>query len=147
MPKSAKIWLSKSIFWVKNHPNLFQSFFLLKNTNLGAQFLSLTFFDQIIFQNFSLLKWCPIFDSSPFIQNSKFNNFLWVYRVCWSLCKNLSNFVSPVENSKTRIAIVKHHWFFHQATNHPVFIFPQEFYRVNSYEEIWKFEMLFFGVW
>ena len=39
------------------------------------------------------LIWCPIFDSSPLIQNSKFNNFLWV---CWFLCKNLTNFVSPV---------------------------------------------------
>ena len=32
-------------------------------------------------------------DSSPLIQNSKFNDFLWV---CWFLGKNLSNFVSPV---------------------------------------------------
>ena len=29
-----------------------------------------------------LLKWCPIFDSSPLHQFSKFNNFLWV---CWFL--------------------------------------------------------------
>ena len=42
-----------------------------------------------------------LFDSSPFIQNSKFNNFL-----CWFLGKNLSNFVSPFENSTTRIAII-----------------------------------------
>ena len=34
-----------------------------------------------------------LFDSSPLIQNSRFNNFLWV---CWFLCKNISNFVSPV---------------------------------------------------
>ena len=33
------------------------------------------------------------FDSSPLIQNSKFNHFLWV---CWFLCKTLSNFVSLV---------------------------------------------------
>ena len=39
-----------------------------------------------------LLTWCPIFDSSPLIPNSKFNNFL---LVCWLFCKNLSNFVSP----------------------------------------------------
>ena len=43
-----------------------------------------------IFLNFLLLKWCPIFDSSPLIQNSKFNNFLWL---CWFLCKYLSNFI------------------------------------------------------
>ena len=41
----------------------------------------------------SLLKWRPIFDSSPLTQISKFNNFLWV---CWVLGKNLSNFVPPV---------------------------------------------------
>ena len=34
--------------------------------------------------------WCPIFESSPLIQNSKFNNLLWV---CWLLWKNLSIFV------------------------------------------------------
>ena len=34
-----------------------------------------------------------LFDSLPLIQNSKFNNFLWV---CWFLGKNLSNFVPPV---------------------------------------------------
>ena len=51
--KSAKIWLSKSIFYVKNHLNL-SNFFLLKNNNLGAHFnfMLLTFFDNI---NFKLL--------------------------------------------------------------------------------------------
>ena len=34
--KSAKISLSKLIFYVKNHPS---HFFSLKNTNLGAHFL------------------------------------------------------------------------------------------------------------
>ena len=34
-----------------------------------------------------------LFDSSPLIQNSKFNNFLWV---CWFLGKNLPNFVYSV---------------------------------------------------
>ena len=34
-----------------------------------------------------------LFDSSPLIQNSKFNNFLWA---CWFLGKNLSNLVSLV---------------------------------------------------
>ena len=91
LSKGAKILLSKSIFCVKSHPNL-SHFFSLKNTNLGAHFLLLTFFDKINFKITLLLKWCPIFDSSPLIQNSKFNNFLWV---CWFLCKNLSNFVPP----------------------------------------------------
>ena len=43
--KSAKLWLSKSIFYVKNY----QIFFSLNNTNLGAHFLLLTFFHNINF--------------------------------------------------------------------------------------------------
>ena len=38
-------WLSKSIFYVKNHLN-FSDFFPLEDTNLGANFLLLTFFDK-----------------------------------------------------------------------------------------------------
>ena len=53
----------------------------------------LTFFDNIIFKSLYLLKWCPIFDTSPLTQFSKFNNFLWV---CWFFGKNLSDFVPPV---------------------------------------------------
>ena len=45
------------------------------------------------FKSLYLLKWCPIFDTSPLTQFSKFNNFLWV---CWFLGKNLSNFVPPI---------------------------------------------------
>ena len=47
--KSAKVWLLKSIFYVKNHSNLSQFFFSLKNTNLGAHYLLLTCFDKINF--------------------------------------------------------------------------------------------------
>ena len=47
--KSTEIWLSKSIVYVKNHPNLSISL-SLKNTNLEAHILLLTFFDfSIIF--------------------------------------------------------------------------------------------------
>ena len=46
--KSAKIWLSKSIFCIKNYPKL-SHFFLLTNINLGTHFLLLTFFDNINF--------------------------------------------------------------------------------------------------
>ena len=100
---SAKIWLSKSISYVKNHSNHSQ-FYSWKNTNLGAYFLLLTFFDEINFQITLLLKWCPISDGSLFIQNSKFNNYLWV---CWFLCNNLSAFLEPPrENFPTRTAIM-----------------------------------------
>ena len=50
LSKSAKISLSKSIFYVKNHPNLSQFFFSLKNMNLGAHFLLLTFLIRSIFK-------------------------------------------------------------------------------------------------
>ena len=50
-------WLSKSIFYIKNHWNLFL-FFSLKNTNLAAYFLLFTFFDNIIH---FITKMMPIF--------------------------------------------------------------------------------------
>ena len=75
---------SKSkIIWI------FLIFFSLKNTNSGPHFLLLI---KSIFKSLYLKKWCPIFDSSLIILNSKFNHFLWG---CWFLCKNLSNFVPP----------------------------------------------------
>ena len=45
----SKVPFSKSIFLVKNYPNLSQFFFSLKNINLGAHSLLLTFFDIINF--------------------------------------------------------------------------------------------------
>ena len=78
-------------------------FFFIEEYQFRSTFLLLTFFDKINFYIPLLLKWCPIFDSSPLIQNSKFNNFLWV---CWCLCKNLSNLIPPLENYTTRTAIM-----------------------------------------
>ena len=49
--KGAKVWLSKSIFYVKNHRNLSQFFFPLKNTNLGAHFFVIGIFWQHHFLN------------------------------------------------------------------------------------------------
>ena len=43
------------IYYVKNHLNLSE-----------------------IFKSLYFLKWCPIFDSSPLLQISKFNNFIWL---------------------------------------------------------------------
>ena len=99
LSKSAKNLLSESIFYVKNHRNLSQSFFLRINWySIEYQFRS-TFFcywhfliTSIEFKSLYFLKWCPIFDTSPLHQFSKFNNFLWV---CSFLGKNLSNFVHP----------------------------------------------------
>ena len=50
MSKSSKTGVSKSVFYIKNYQNHSQ-FFLLKNTNLGAHFLLLTFFDNSIFKS------------------------------------------------------------------------------------------------
>ena len=97
LSKSTKIWLLKSIFYVKNRPNC-SHFFSMK---IMYRFRS-TFFDKINYSITLLLKWCPIFDRLSLFKNSKFNNFL---LVCWFLCQKLSNFVPPFENSATRIAI------------------------------------------
>ena len=63
-----------------------------------------------IFKSLYFLKWCPIFDTSPWTQFSKFNNFLWV---CWFLGKNLSNSTPP--SLKTRQPVLPYvlkvnHW-------------------------------------
>ena len=86
-------WLSKSIFYVKNYPNLSQFFFHWRISISEHIFCYWHFLIASIFKSLSLLKWCPIFKTSPLTQFPKFDNFLWV---CWFLGKNLSNFVPPV---------------------------------------------------
>ena len=56
-------------FWIKAELSKRAKIRLL-NTNLGAQFLLLTFLDKIFFFITLLLKSCPIFYRSPLIQNS-----------------------------------------------------------------------------
>ena len=55
--KSTKIWLSKSIFYVKTHRNLSQFFFI----HLRAHFLLLTFFYNVNLLITLLSKMMPIF--------------------------------------------------------------------------------------
>jgi hypothetical protein len=57
--KSDKIWLSKSIFYVKNHRNL-SHFFPLKNINFGAHFLLLALFDNNSVCRFKSLPPAPV---------------------------------------------------------------------------------------
>ena len=82
----------QSQFFILKIIGIFLNFFSLKNINLGAHFLLFTFFDNINLWINLFLKWCPIFDSSPLHQFSKFNNFLWA---CWFLGKILFNFLLP----------------------------------------------------
>ena len=90
--QSAKIDFRSQLFYAKNQPNVSQ-FCLVKNTNLGAHFCYWNFLRRSSFESlYVLLKWCPIFDSPPLVQNSTFNSFL---LVCWFFFKNLSNFVPP----------------------------------------------------
>ena len=65
--KSAKIWFSKTIFYVKNHRNLWHRFM-----NLGAHFLSLTFLIISILKLLYFLKWCPIFGTTPILKIQSF---------------------------------------------------------------------------
>ena len=97
-----KLFWPCSIFLVKNHPNLSQFFF-------ESQILALFDISPLKFiYSEKATKFCEISTvdltvrlrkilwSSQNIwtlhQFSKFNNFLWV---CWSLGKNISNFVPP----------------------------------------------------
>jgi hypothetical protein len=94
--KSAKIWLSKSIFLSKTI-GIFLNFFFIEEYQFRSTFFVFYIFTFLpfliisIFKSLYFLKWCPIFDSSPLLQFSKFNNFIWV---CWFSAKKLSNFVS-----------------------------------------------------
>ena len=85
-------WLSKSIFYVKNYPNL-SHFFHWRISIQEHIFCYWHFLITSTFKSLYFLKWCPIFDTSPLTQFSKFHNFLWV---CWFLGKNISNFVPTV---------------------------------------------------
>ena len=59
--KSAKIVLSKSIFYVKNQPNFFKKKISSKNINLGDHFLLKTFFSRLNFWTTLLSKIRPNF--------------------------------------------------------------------------------------
>ena len=81
----------------------FSQIVLLKNTNLEEHFLFLTFFDGINFQILLLLKWCPIFDSLPLIQNSK---SIISFEHLDPYAKIFPMLYSPLENSTTGTAIM-----------------------------------------
>jgi hypothetical protein len=63
----------------------FLIFFFIKEYEFRSTFFELLYF----------LKWCPCFDSSPLIQFSKFNNFIWLqlifsqkpFQFCFPLLK------------------------------------------------------------
>ena len=60
-----KLDFESQFIYVKNYPNLSQFFFSLKNINLGANFLLLTFFDNINFWIISFSKMMPNFWHLP----------------------------------------------------------------------------------
>ena len=59
--------LSKSIFYIKNYPNLSQFFFNWRISIQEDIFCCWHFFITLIFKSLYFLKWCPIFDSSPLL--------------------------------------------------------------------------------
>jgi len=60
--KSAKIWLSKLIFFVKNHPNLLLLFFSIQNNSWVHTFCKNNLLITWIYETFYFLKPCAIFD-------------------------------------------------------------------------------------
>jgi hypothetical protein len=89
LSKSAKVWVSKSIFYVKNQGNL-SSFFFIEEYRFRSTLFIIDIFWQPQSLNTFFLKWYPIFDS-PLHQFTKYNGFLLEY---WFLANNLSKFVS-----------------------------------------------------
>ena len=83
----------QSQFSVKNYLNLSQLFFIDEYVPIYEHiFCRWNFLIKSLLKKNILLKWCPFFDSSPIIQNSKLSNFLCVV---WFLWKNLSTFIPP----------------------------------------------------
>ena len=103
LSKSAKFGLSKWIFYVKNHPNLSDFFFSLKNKNLGAHFLLLTFFDKMNFQITLFTKMMPYFWQ---LAISKTENSIISFRYADSYAKIFLILYPPLVNFTTRIAII-----------------------------------------
>ena len=65
--KWREIWLSKSIFYVKNHPNL-SDFFLVGEYEIrNTFFVSDIFWQHQFLNHFIFLRLCPIFDSSSLL--------------------------------------------------------------------------------
>ena len=100
--KSAEIWLSKSIFYIKIHSNI-SDFFFIEDYEFRSTFFYWHFLKTSIFKSLYYLKWCPIFDSSPLFQFSKFNNFIWLQLI---FSQKPFYFYPSLENSTTGIAIV-----------------------------------------
>ena len=64
-------------FNVKNYPKLSQFFFHWEILIQEHNFCYWHFLITSTFKSLYFLKWCPVFDTSPSTQFSKFNNFLW----------------------------------------------------------------------
>ena len=75
LSKNAKIWLSESIFYIKNYVNLSKLFFIEKYTFSTTFFCYRHFFTMLILKIIYFLKWYPIFDNSQLQQFTKYNNF------------------------------------------------------------------------
>ena len=90
LSKSTKIWLSKSIFYVKNHRNLSQFFFhwrisIKEHIWCYWHFLIKSIFKAVYYQNDAQ------FLTPRHYSNSQ--NLVISFEYSWFLAKNLSNFV------------------------------------------------------
>ena len=99
LSKSPKIWLSKSIFYVKNHPNLSRFFFI--EFNLRAlfsywHFLIKSIFKSLYYQNDALFLTAP---------KLKTQNSIISFGYVDSYAKIFLILYPPLENSTTGIAI------------------------------------------
>ena len=81
----------------------FSFFFSLKNINLRARFCYWYFLIISIFKSLNFLKQCPIFDTSPLHQFSKFKNILWVWE--YQLKKLLLQYTFLFSQNRSRYHI------------------------------------------
>ena len=78
-----------------------------------------------------------LFDSSSLIQNSKFNNFLWI---CWFLFKNISNFVPPVWKLHNLYCHIRHEKFYSRENVLIILEVLHEMLQNGEFEVV-------FGIW
>ena len=76
--KSAKIVLSKSIFYVKNQPNFFKKKFIEEYQFRRTFFVKNIFFLDSVFEPLYFLKLGPIFVGPTLCQFTNYSNFIWL---------------------------------------------------------------------
>ena len=104
LSNGAKIWLSKSIFYVKNHLSLSQ-FFSIEEYQFRSTFFVIDILWQNQFLNHFINQMMPYFWQLAINPKLKTQNSIISFWHVGSYAKIFLIFYPPLENSPTRIAI------------------------------------------